>query len=323
MIDQVPQFEDVELEAVVSSLLGLDPSGRRFARVFRETFDQLYDGQRTGRYKWDQLFKTEKTHFGTLIEINLQREFEFNDGDLLDYSVAGIEVDCKYSFRDGGWMLPPESWGQLILVATASDETSSWSLGVVRASEAHRRTSVNRDGKTTLNPEGRAAIRWIFRHAGFSPNVLLQLPTAAIDSIYSMKKGQARLDQLFRVAQERRIHRNAIATVAQQQDYMKRVRANGGSRSNLAIEGYLIPGGDFEAHRSIASEFGVPIPDPGEVVSFRVVPTNLSDVTAVALGGSLWRRAKPGEEISTPAPSLPNPRRTSEPSLEEFDLLPD
>ena len=48
--------------------------------------DQLYDGQRTGRYRWDQLRKTEKTHCGTLVEINMQREFLFEDGSKLDFS---------------------------------------------------------------------------------------------------------------------------------------------------------------------------------------------------------------------------------------------
>src|SRR4051812_28821571 len=106
--------EDAELERVSARLLALDPTGERMARVFRDTFDQLYDGQRTGRYHWDQLYKTEKTHYGTLIEINLQREFDFNDGDLLDYKIDGIEIDCKYSFKEGGWMLPPESFEQLV-----------------------------------------------------------------------------------------------------------------------------------------------------------------------------------------------------------------
>ena len=76
-----PISPDDALEQVVAALISIDPSGARFARVFRETFDQLYDGQRTGRYKWDQLYKTEKTHYGTLIEINLQREFAFADGN--------------------------------------------------------------------------------------------------------------------------------------------------------------------------------------------------------------------------------------------------
>jgi hypothetical protein len=55
------QFASQELAAVAAEVRKLDPCGTRTARVLRETFDQLYDGQRTGRYRWDQLYKTEKT----------------------------------------------------------------------------------------------------------------------------------------------------------------------------------------------------------------------------------------------------------------------
>ena len=107
---------DVELDAVAGELRKLDPQGLRFARVLRETLDQLYDGQRTGRYRWDQLYKTEKTHCGTLVEINLHREFKFQDGEMLDYCIAQVDVDCKYSQKLGGWMIPPEARGHLCLL---------------------------------------------------------------------------------------------------------------------------------------------------------------------------------------------------------------
>lgn len=301
----MPAEPDAELERVVDAVLGLDPSGEAFGAVYRQTFDQLYDGQRTGRYRWDQLFKTEKTHYGTLIEINLQRRFEFADGDLLDYTIAGVEVDCKYSFREGGWMLPPESWGQLVLVSTADDETSTFSAGVVRVTESHCRGGLNRDGKSGLSPEGRRAIRWLFRDAGFPPNVLLQLSDYEVDSIFARRRGQARLDQLFRVAQGRRIHRTTVATVAQQQDYMKRVRSNGGSRSNLREEGFLIVSGDYHVHRELAEDFAVPVPLAGELVSFRVVPTAREDPRGVSIDGSWWRKARPDEIVEVEAPTLP------------------
>src|SRR6266704_2051576 len=96
--------DDLELRSVVAEILKLDPKGLRTAQVLRNTLDQLYDGQRTGRYFWEQLYKTEKTHCGTLVEINLQREFNFADGDKLDYRIGGADVDCKYSQTQGGWM---------------------------------------------------------------------------------------------------------------------------------------------------------------------------------------------------------------------------
>ncbi|MCC7128520.1 MAG: restriction endonuclease [Microbacteriaceae bacterium] len=296
--------EDQALRKVCAKILELDASGERFAQVFRETFDQLYDGQRTGRYKWEQLFKTEKTHFGTLIEINIQREFGFSDGVVLDFEIAGEEIDCKYSFREGGWMLPPESWGRLVLVATASDSESHWSLGVVRVLEQYLRDGRNRDGKSGLNEQGRQAITWLFRHVSFPPNVLLKLSSEDVDEIFSKSSGQTRLNELFRRAEGMRIHRNAIATVAQQQDFMKRVRSNGGSRSILRSEGYLILGGDYLPQRELATRFALPTPLPGEFVSIRVVPTAINDPAGVEIGQSVWRRAMPHEQVTIAAPDL-------------------
>ena len=93
---------DPSLARVREELYQLDPSGDRVARVLRDTLDQLLDGRRRGRFDYADLFKTEKTYMGTLVEINLQREFEFSDGDVTDYSIADVEVDCKFSQRIGG-----------------------------------------------------------------------------------------------------------------------------------------------------------------------------------------------------------------------------
>ena len=159
--------QDAAFDEVVATLRAADPDGARAAAVFRSTYDQLYDGQHTGRYKWEDLYKTEKTHYGTLIEINLRREFNgvIGDGRLLDYKVNGHDIDCKYSHQLGSWMLPPESFRQLLLVCTASDEHSTWNMGVVRARDEYRRAGANRDGKTGLNQLGRENIVWLHRAA--------------------------------------------------------------------------------------------------------------------------------------------------------------
>ena len=49
--------------------------------------------------------------------------------------MAGAEVDCKFSHRSGGWMIPPEAGGYLLLLVQASDEEGTWSAGLVRARE--------------------------------------------------------------------------------------------------------------------------------------------------------------------------------------------
>lgn len=289
-----------------------DPTNERAAAVVRATFDQLYDGQHTGRYRWDQLYKTEKTHFGTLLEINLRREFKdvVDDGVKLDYRIAGFDIDCKYSQKDGGWMIPPEAFRELLLVATADDAAGVWSLGVVRASENHLRTSRNRDNKTQLNPAGRQAIQWLARDVPLPPNVLLALPQSTIDRIFAPQSGQGRVNELLRRVINRRIGRNTIATLAQQDDFMARVRgSSSGARRQLRPEGLLIPGGDYVVHREVAEALGAVVPAPGEIVSLRVVLASPGDSGVVELDGEHWRLARDDEPITVPAPLLPDTKR--------------
>lgn len=299
--------DDVAMSDVVDALRTADPTGSRSAQVFRDTFDQLYDGQRTGRYRWDQLFKTEKTHYGTLIEINLRREFDgvITDGDILDYSICTHEVDCKYSQKLGAWMLPPESFGQLILCCTADDQAGTWNMGIVRVTEGNRRTSTNRDGKTSLSAVGRSDIVWLHRDAVLPPNVLLQVPPEVTATILEPKSGQQRVNKLFRLVTNRRIGRNTVATVAQQDDYMKRVRANGGARTTLRPEGYLILGGDYSIQRDIAVQLGTEVPEPGEFVSVRVKPVDHSNQQSAVIDGRTWTLANAVDVIEVPAPMLP------------------
>lgn len=295
---------DAELEAVYQSVFAEDPTGSRTAGVLRYTLDQLYDGQRTGRYRWDQLHKTEKTHCGTLVEINMQRAFLFADGDTLDFEIAGIEVDCKYSQKKAGWMIPVEARGQIILGLWASDELSKWSMGVVRATEELLRSGGNRDRKTSLNSVGREAVRWLFDDVPLPRNVLLHLPTNVAEEIMAPqgdRAGSERVRRLFRLAQGTLISRCAVETAGQQKDAMKRVRVNGGARTTLAPEGIIILG-QYESHRSIANELGVPLPGPGESVSIRVAPS--SDNEGAEVDGKWWRVAGDDDPIVC-APTLP------------------
>ena len=300
----VPQIDD-ELQAVIDEILRLDPQGERIAAVLRLTLDQLYNGLYTGRYRWDQLHKTEKTHCGTLVEINLQREFSFADGAEMDYQIAGVDVDCKYSQTLGAWMIPPETSGHICLLLWADDVQSIWSLGAIRITDAVLREGQgNRDAKKNLSAEGKNRIRWVFKDAALPPNILLQLPRTTVDGIMNMSSGQQRITEIFRVAQNRRIWRGVIATLGQQDDYMKRVRGNGGSRTRLKPEGIIILG-HYEEHRSIASALGIAVPGRGEFVSTRVVPALKSGKGVAEIDGGLWRVAKPNDPV-VEAPECPH-----------------
>ncbi|MFV4913836.1 NaeI family type II restriction endonuclease [Microbacterium lacticum] len=307
--DPVAHESDAALVQVYRAFERADSDGVRIARMMRQTLDQLYDGQRTGRYSWDQLHKTERTHFGTLFEINLRREFDdvIDEGVRLDYRIAGHDVDCKFSQTMNAWMIPPEAVGELLFVGYVKDSASEFAVGVVRASPEHLRSGANRDAKVGLNQAGRDAVRWLHRPGDLPPNVLLQADPDDLAAIFKKGlSGQARVNELFRRIVRRRIGRNTVATVAQQDDFMKRVRENGGARSLLRPEGYVILGGDYALHRWAAEQLGVSVPEPGEMVSLRITKAEEDAVNVVDIAGSLWRAADDTEHVSGPAPLIPH-----------------
>jgi hypothetical protein len=310
---------DAELGAVEAELYRLDQTGDQVAMVLRDTLDQLYDGQHTGRWKYDQLHKTEKTHMGTLVEINLHRQFGFGDGDATDYRIAGIEVDCKYSMTYGGWELPPEAIDHLCLLITANDETSSWSAGLIRVREEYLRDRRNRDSKRQLSASGRARVRQLWLHRRhLAENVFLHMDPRDRERIFSARAtrgtqhGQAKTNELFRTVQRRVIRRAEVATVAQQDDFMKRVRGNGGARTALAAEGILVLGHQ-DNDPLVAEALGLPVPRKGEFVSARVVPAHEDrDHPVAIIGGRPWALARPGDP-QTPAPVIPRQSRNQAP----------
>jgi hypothetical protein len=310
----LPYGDDTEIDAVEAELYRLDPAGDQVARVLRETLDQLYDGQHSGRWSFDQLHKTEKTHMGTLVEINLHRRFGFADGDVTDYRIAGIEVDCKYSMSYGGWELPPEVIGHLCLVLTATDARASWTAGLLRVREDLLRPGSNRDAKRQLTAASRVSIRplWL-GHGRLARNLFLTLDPAIRQRVFTatgkrgMSDGQARTNELFRLVQRRIIRRSELATVARQDDFMKRARGNGGARTQLSAEGILVLGHQDD-DPLIARALGLAAPARGEFISARVAPARDDRPDPVAvIGGERWSLARPGDPV-TAAPQVPRGR---------------
>jgi Restriction endonuclease NaeI len=305
---------DPALAAVAASLQTLDPEGTLMAGAIRRSLDMLLDGQHTGRYRWDQLHKTEKTHAGTLVEIALARVLRLADGTTLDYTIAGSDVDCKFSHRMGGWMVPPEAFGKLLLLVQASDEEGTWSAGLVRAGEALLSPGGNRDLKRALNEEGRAAVRWLHPRAPLAENALLRLSERAVAAVFAPGSGQQRVNELFRQAAGIRVSRTVVATVAMQDDYMKRVRDGGGARDQLRGEGIVIFG-DYAGDQALAVALGLPRPGPGEFVSARLALAHDGGGQAggggrarsgrtIRLDGADWILASPSDRPG-PAPALP------------------
>jgi hypothetical protein len=289
--------EDPGLGAVRDALLKLDPSGERIANVLRDTIDQLLDGERTGRWDWETLHKTEKTHMGTLVEINLHKEFEFADGSAMDYEVAGCDVDCKFSQTVGGWEIPPEAVGHICLVLSANDDEAKWSAGLVRIVESDLREGRgNRDRKRRLMGEGESRITWLFEQEPLPRNLFLSLDDDTRERIFTAQtgnrptSGQARLKQLFRSVEKQIVRRAIVTTVAMQDDSMKRAR-DCRLPQHLGKEGFLILGHQ-EQDPNVAEALGLPRPEKGQFVSVRVYPADPGDSPVAEIGGQPWRVAQ-------------------------------
>ncbi|WP_329488567.1 NaeI family type II restriction endonuclease [Kitasatospora sp. NBC_01246] len=305
--------DDPDVAAVQAALYALDPDGRRTAGVIRSTIDQLLDGRRMGRWSYKQLHKTEKTHLGTLLEINLYKDLRLEEGEKADYLIEGIEVDCKYANALGGWEIGPELVGCLCLVITASDseKKSTWQAGLVRASEEHLRTSTNRDSKRKLNAAGVQAITWLWGGENqLEPNQLLGMSDSVRTQIMGAPgkhgpAGQARINKLFELFQGEVVRRVTLETVGHGlDDPLKRARANGGARDYLRPKGILVLGHQ-DRDPEVAVSLGLDVPLKGQFISARVVPApDTPDGRPVAvIGGASWVLARGDEQSDPPVPA--------------------
>lgn len=307
VVGHIPEpDEDVALHQVAEWFLRKDPDGDRFATVLRDSLDQVLDGPRTMRFRYADLRKTEKTHVGTIVEINLGKEFDLADGSEMDYHVAGHDVDCKYSMSLGGWELPLESLGHLVLLTWADDDMSRWAAGLWRVDPRHLgRGAGNRDRKKKMLVSGRERIRWLWRDATLSENLLLHLPTDVVGRIFGARNGQQRINELFRLVQGRIIRRDVVLTVAQQKDGPRRARM-AREEKYLGGEGIIVLG-HYEWDVRVAQSLGLPVPRSGEWVSARVAPADVERPATFHADGCWWRLADPDEWVPA-APQVPRSR---------------
>jgi hypothetical protein len=239
----------------------------RFGTAIRQALDEVYDGQRTGRYEIGQLAKVEKTYIGTKIEIVVQDMFGLERGGAhgMDYLVAGEQVDCKWSMTKGKWMFPKEAVGELCLVIWADDHASVFSVGLVRATIDSLSGGANQDGKKYLTPAGLTTVSWLADSAPLPGNLLLHISDADREAIFGVKSGQGRVNELFRRVQGKIIRREVVLAVARQLDSPKRVRD---ARIHLAADGVHILGHE-DADQVQAAALGLPVPQKGEWVSYQ------------------------------------------------------
>ncbi|MCX5140035.1 NaeI family type II restriction endonuclease [Streptomyces sp. NBC_00338] len=299
---------DPELAEVIAAIKekGRGSLVDRFGRVFRQSVDEILDGRRTRRYNFlsSNVANVEKSYLGAKAEIIAREEFGFGHGSVLDYLIVGHEVDAKFS-ATGEWMIAPKNVGKILLVMQASESTSTFSVGVVRALPELLRPGATRDQKRSFHAAGKASIRWLAREAPYPKNQLMELFRAdpdAVASIFSASgSGQQRVNELFRRMQKVVVNRTTVQTVASQEDSSKRVRD---ARLALRDDGILILGYQ-QRHREIGKALGLP-DTQGNWISVRVHPADFGyEGSSVSLGGVNYRIAE-SNDCPHKAPVLPS-----------------
>ncbi len=238
-------LEEVELE-VLRVAGGRDALASNLARLFRQAIDEVIDTPRTRRRLIEELEKTEKTYLGTKIEILFRNLLQLVKGCRLDLRVGDREVDVKFTIGTN-WTIPPEAIGEVCLLLSCSETSGSFSAGLLVARVETLNKGRNRDGKGTISKDGRNRIRWIFQDAAYPRNFWMSVSPEDARYIMDMSvSGTERIRRLFLTLAGRRIPRHIVEAVAQQKDYMKRLRRNGGARDAFERDGYLLLSGLYD-----------------------------------------------------------------------------
>ena len=172
----------------------------------------------------------------------------------LDLSIEGVETDIKNTMGSN-WTIPLESHGHPALLIRSKEKTARCDVGLVLVRPEYLNPGANRDSKKTLSTAGAQNIWWLLRNHPYPPNFWEVLPLTDRREIMNAGGGTARIAALFQKVQRQPISRLLVQALAQQQDYMKRVRRNGGARDILSPMGIALLWGGKD--RAVISALGL------------------------------------------------------------------
>lgn len=262
---------------------GKDLFEEKLRSFFRSAIDEVIDTARTGRFFLSDLEKTEKTYLGTKFEILLRDWLQVPRGVVLDLLIGGREVDVKSTTGGkSGWMIPLEAIGHLCILLRVNEEQSTCAIGLARARPEYLRSGENRDRKTSFSAEGTRHIWWMVQDFAYTPNFWTLIGADLRQRIMAPRGGTERLTLLFENCLETPVSRVLIASIAAQDDFMKRIRRNGGARDNLAPKGIAIlySENDRDLMLSLGLKFG-----SREFLSYR--PKNASEAQQLRAEGHI------------------------------------
>jgi len=246
---------------------GLPALTSRFPGIVRDAVDFVLDPVRTARTRVIELDNVEKTFIGLKLEHFVRDMLDVPKG-LRDLVISGLDVDIKNTVG-ANWSIPIETYRNsepCLLMAVDDAKYQCW-LGIILAKLEYLHGGAgNRDTKRGVSATGFQNIMWLVNGASFAKSRFDGLDMAKFRALRKMKGGNKRVVEFFTENQRKPIHRSVIqALLWDQDDYMKRLRSNGGARDALKQSGVFILSGFYDY--SLINKLGLPITSGDEMIS--------------------------------------------------------
>ncbi|WP_293576862.1 NaeI family type II restriction endonuclease [Phaeobacter sp.] len=288
---------------------------RQFPQMLRDCIDAVILTAKTGRRAYEDLEKTEKTYIGTRVEIELRALLRLPKGRL-DTEILGRDVDIKHTMGSN-WMIPTEAVDHPCVLVAADEPRARCFLGLIVARPAYLTQGQNKDAKRSISAEGFQHILWLLQDEPYPANFWRTLPETTVKQIFAGDSGNARMAQLFRALPRHPIPRDVVEAVANQKDFMRRIRSDGGhgTRDVLAKEGLLILEGRKDAQ--LIRALDLPPCSASEFIS--AAPTTAAQIRLAASAGHPIDQTS---DLNSDADSHPTCDPTSNPNGEPTEDPP-
>jgi hypothetical protein len=134
--------------------------------------------------------------------------------------------------------------------------------------------SRNQDRKGTVAASSFEHIHWLLLNSPYPENFWERIGPVALKKLTAPRGATDRLVLLFKNYPGLPISRTIVQALAQQKDYMKRLRKNGGARDSLYREGIALLSGNYD--QATIEKLGLPPIGKDYFISYK--PQNAKDI---------------------------------------------
>lgn len=248
-------------DAILECVGGPQRLREQFPLLVREAIDFVLNPIHTCRTRLTERDNVEKTFVGLKVEHFVRDMLDVPKG-IRDLIINGRDVDIKNT-AGNTWMIPRNEAPVLVI---ASEESSHccW-LGLLAARKSYL-TKPNRDQKRAVGSGAFRNILWLVEAAPHPKSRWAALDMVLFRELRKVSGGTRRACLFFRENLRIPIHRTVIqALLFDQDDYMKRLRGNGGARDILRTEGIALLSGSYDAE--LLAMLGLPETKSDEMIA--------------------------------------------------------